>query len=145
MVQWSRFSPDELERRRLLSVEGMAQNAREAFADWYQEQCDRLYWTTGKCCAGCDHWRSDMGMTGQCAAAGIMSGAEVIRSLGWQFCSYTPPPGLPFSDATFSCGKFSDAFDWSTLEPEYLARIGAMRNGKLRPTPSGCGPIGETE
>lgn len=52
------------------------------------------------------------------------------------FCSYTPPPGLPFSRADFHCGKFKDDFRWESLDREYLRRIGALTaNGKLREKP----------
>lgn len=136
MWNWSKFTPEEIERRRIASVEAMRVHEREQFARWYQEENDRLYWTRGQCCAGCDHWYSDMGNTGQCAAAGIVSGEDVMRSItGGGFWSYTPPPGLPYSKATFHCGKFRDEFDWSTLDREYLARIGAMQHGQLKLKP----------
>jgi hypothetical protein len=103
---------------------------------WYQEQCDRLYWSQGQCCAGCDHWISEAGMTGRCSAAGVVSGEDVLKSMGIAFSNYTPPPGFPFVRATFHCGKFSDEFDWSALSEMYLYSIGAMRRGKLHPKPS---------
>lgn len=135
MGAWDLFSPEEIDRRRVASVEALKQLEREALERQYQETCDRLYWSRGQCCAGCDHWASEGGLTGTCAAAGIVSGADVIRSLGWTFCSYTPPPGLPYTRADFSCGKFRDDFDWSTLDHEYLSRIGAIRFGVLRAKP----------
>lgn len=147
MTDWTRFSAEEVERRRLASVEAMAQIEREAFARRYQERCDRTYWTRGQCCAGCDHWRSDAGNTGECAAAGIVSGLDVLRSIvGEGFCSIpTPPPGLPYTDAGFHCGKFSDEFDWSTLDLDYLRRIGAFANGalKTKPKPPATGGYGD--
>lgn len=135
MVDWTNLPPAEIERRRTASVDALAVKDREAFARRYQEHCDRTYWTQGQCCAGCDHWQSDAGNSGQCAAAGIMSGADVTRSLGWTFSSYTPPPGFPFTSADFHCGKFSDDFDWSTLDPDYLRRIGAFADGAMKPKP----------
>lgn len=132
---WSKFTPEEIERRRLESVEAMKERDRAEWYAWYQEQCDRMYWARGKCCAGCDHWSSDGGMTGNCLAAGIVSGSDVIRSLGFTFCSYTPPPGHPFSRAESYCGKFEDKFDWSTLDADYLARIGATQFGELKNKP----------
>jgi len=68
-----------------------------------------------------------------------VSGEDVLRSMGITFSSYTPPPGFPFSSATFHCGKFRDGFDWSVLDTEYLTRIGAMRDGEMKPKPSGVG------
>lgn len=133
---WSKLPPDELERRRRLSVDAMTARERAEFDLWYQEKCDRLYWTKGRCCAGCDHWSSDSSLSGRCAAAGIMSGGDVLKSMGVTFSSHTPPPGFPYSEADFHCGKFSDDFDWTTLDDAYLTRIGAMRNGKLRSKPA---------
>lgn len=131
-IQWP---ADEVERRRQASIDVMAERDRKAFAEWYQAECDNLYWSRGQCCAGCDHWQSDMGMSGSCSAAGIVSGEEVLRSTGITFCSYTPPPGFPLTHGDFYCGKFKDDFDWSELEPEYLRQIGAMKDGKLREKP----------
>ena len=137
-MAWSTLPPDEVERRRLSSVSAIECRKREEFARWYQEKCDELYWARGQCCAGCDYWQSAMGNIGQCAAAGIVSGADVARSiLGPGFCSYTPPPGLPYSEATFYCGKFRDEFDWSSLEMDYLSRIGALHHGRLKQKPRG--------
>lgn len=127
--------PEEIERRRLASVEAMRRRDREEFAARYQEHCDRTYWTRGQCCAGCDHWQSEMGNTGRCAGAGIFSGEDVARSLDWEWSSYTPEPGFPFTSADHHCGLFRDDFDWETLPAEYLERIGAMQGGQLRQKP----------
>jgi len=132
---WSKFTPDEIERRRLASVSALKMLDEAAWERKYQETCDRLYWTRGQCCAGCDHWQSDGGLTGLCSAAGIVSGEDVLRSMGITFSSYMPAPGFPFSNAENYCGKFRDDFDWSTLERDYLSRIGALRNGSLKPKP----------
>lgn len=130
-----RFTPEEMERRRLASVEALKVRERAEFDAWYQEQCDKLYWSRGQCCAGCDHWASDMGKSGSCIAAGIMSGEDVMRSMGITFCSYRFKPGYPYTRAEQWCGKFRDDFDWSTLDADYLTRIGAIRYGNLRPKP----------
>ena len=135
MPNWSRFSPDELERKRLASVAAMRAIDREKFDRWYQEQCDRDYWRYGQRCSGCDHWNSNMGNVGVCTAAGVVSGEQVLRSAGIVSCSYMPAPGFPIANADFHCGLFRDDFDWSSLDREYLERIGAMNNGALRPTP----------
>ncbi|MTH33075.1 hypothetical protein GL279_00485 [Paracoccus limosus] len=136
MSRFTRFSADEIERRRLASVAEMKARDRAEFDRRYQEACDTEYWRYGQCCAGCDHWRSDMGWSGQCAAAGIVSGKDVMQSIGAIWSSYTPPPGLPYTRQDFHCGKFIDTFDWSTLDPDYLTRIGAVRDGSLRPKPT---------
>ena len=135
MPNWSKFTPEELERRRLESVAAFEDMKRDDFDRWYQEKCDQDYWAYGRCCAGCDHWQSDMGNLGHCAAAGIVSGDQVMASIGIQFCSYTPPPGLPLTPGDFYCGKFTDAFDWSLLGVEYLCRIGAIKDGTMKPKP----------
>lgn len=133
---WSKLSVEEMERRRLVSVEEMARRDRAGFDESYQEMCDQEYWTFGQCCAGCDHWMSDMARIGQCKAAGIVSGADVMRSQGISFSSLPYKPGFPWTDGHHHCGMFKDDFDWSTLDREYLERIGAMRDGKMRPKPS---------
>lgn len=126
----------EIERRRLASIEAMKRREREAFDIWYQARCDRMYWQKGQCCAGCDHWQSDMGETGQCQAAGILSGHDVMMSItGGGFSSYTPPPGYPYRSADHWCSLFKDDFDWSTLTTEYLRSVGAMNKGKLKNKP----------
>lgn len=135
MPTFTNLSSDEIERRRAVSVEALKQRERKEWERRYQEHCDRTYWTYGKCCAGCDHWQSEMGNLGFCIAAGIVTGEQVMRSMDIAFCSYTPPPGFPLTKAEFYCGQFRDDFDWSTLDHDYLAKIGALRNGKLRPKP----------
>lgn len=132
---WSIFTPEEIERRRLESVEALRKQEREEWDAWYQEECDRMYWTRGKCCAGCDHWSSEMAMTGNCLAAGIVSGEDVLMSIGVTFATYMPPPGLPYCNAEFYCAKFEDKFDWSSLDAEYLNRIGATKFGELKNKP----------
>ena len=135
-MSWSNITAEEVERRRLASVEVVKQRDREDFNKWYQERCDSLYWSRGQCCAGCDHWQSEMGNTGQCQAGGILSGHDVMMSItGGGFSSYTPSPGYPYSTADHWCSLFKDDFDWSTLEPEYLRSVGAMKHGELRNKP----------
>lgn len=132
---WSRFSPEELERRRALSIAALKSLEADEWAERYQETCDSIYWKFGPCCAGCDHWSSYAGLSGQCMASPILSGADVMRSLGVTWCSYTPEPGHPYTEAKHRCGLFSDTFDWSTLEADYLRRIGAMVGSTVRPRP----------
>jgi len=105
------------------------------FPRWYQERCDRMYWMHGQCCAGCDHWQSDQGLTGQCIAAGIVSGGDVMRSMDIEWSTLRFKPSHPFTKAEDWCGKFSDEFDWSSLDELYLHRIGAMVRGKMQPKP----------
>lgn len=127
--------PEEVARRRELSLARMKEIKRDEWEAKYQSICDRLYWKIGKCCAGCDHWQSDAGLTGQCLAAGIVSGAEVIRSMGFTFSSYIPAPGFPHTKGNHVCGMFRDDFDWSSLPDDYLRSVGAMRDNTLRAKP----------
>ena len=126
---------DEIIRRQQLSAEAWRLRRREEWQAQYQEACDKRYWSRGPCCAGCDHWASESSLTGTCNANGMVSGLDVIRSMGLTFCSYIPPPGFPYTEADFHCGKFRDDFDWSTLDADYLERIGAMKRGVLRDKP----------
>jgi len=129
------FDPAEIERRRQASIAEMKRREEAAWQAKYQETCDTAYWRLGQCCAGCDHWESAGSLTGRCTGAGIVSGEQVMRSMGVVSSSYTPAPGFPFSAHDFRCGLFRDEFDWSTLDADYLHRIGAMRGGKLRDKP----------
>jgi hypothetical protein len=137
-MRFSKFTPEEVERRRKESVAAMREAERAEFDLWYQEECDRLYWQNGQCCAGCDHWRSEAANVGECAAAGIVSGEDVLRSMGVTWASYTPAPGFPLTRARDHCGKFKDDFDWSTLDWPYLKKIGAVAYGVLKPKPKAC-------
>lgn len=123
-VSFTDLPASEVERRRLASVEAMREWGRAQFEQWYQERCDRFYWKHGRCCAGCDHWSSEAGDVGQCMSAPPVSGIEVLRSLGIDWCTYMPPPGQPFTKRDHVCGAFKDEFDWSSLDEEYRQRIG---------------------
>lgn len=124
-MKFTTLSPDEVERRRLASVEAMKERAKTRFERWYQKRCDEFFWQKGRCCAGCDHWSSEAGDVGECLSAPPVSGAQVLLSLGIDWSSYTPPPGQPFTKREHVCGAFQDTFDWATLDEEYLAAIGA--------------------
>ena len=134
-MSWSKFSPEEIERRRHASVDALKAKRREEFAQWYQEKCDRDYWTGGQCCAGCDFWNSEKGYSGECRAAGIVSGREVLASVGIVSWSGPLKPGHPMTHGDHWCGQFRDEFDWSTLDRDYLSRVGAMDNGSLKQKP----------
>ena len=137
MTEFTIRPKSEMEKLRERSIAAMAERARKEWADEYQEICDRTYWQLGACCAGCDHWDSYAGNIGECTAAPPVSGQEVMRSLGIVSCSYTPAPGHPCTKADHKCGGFKDDFDWSTLPADYLVKVGAMRDGKLRAKPVG--------
>jgi len=135
VTKWSSFTNEEIERRRAESVAALERLGHEDFEKWYQEVCDTDYWKFGQCCAGCDHWMSDGGRTGRCKAAGIVSGEDVMRSMGITWSTYPYSPGFPYTEIDHHCGLFKDEFDWSDLDRDYLQRIGALRNGELKPKP----------
>ena len=124
-MDFSNLPASEIERRRLASIEAMKEMKRTDFERWYQERCDKHYWSHGRCCAGCDHWSSQAGDIGECMSAPPVSGADVLRSLGVDWSTYTPPPGQPYTGHDHVCGAFKDDFDWSTLDADYRKRIGA--------------------
>lgn len=129
------LSPEEIQQRLEKSRRAWQAIQDREWQNRYQAKCDRLYWSQGKCCAGCDHWASDGALTGTCDAAGIVSGDQVLKSMNISFSSYMPGPGFPWTKAEHVCGLFKDEFDWSKLSQEYLEQIGAWRNGRLRAKP----------
>lgn len=125
-MTFSRLPGCEVERRRQGSIKALQKRDREEFDRWYQEECDRKYWTLGQCCAGCDFWNSEMGWSGECRAAGLVPSDEVFASIGIVSWSGPKEPGFPLTSGDFWCGKFKDDFDWSTLDAAYLRKIGAI-------------------
>jgi hypothetical protein len=92
-----------------------------------QEAIDRFYWANGKCCAGCDYWRSNNGGAGECRAAAPMSGDQRMSLLGITGSSLHIGAGHPITPRFHHCGDFKDEFDWHSLPLGYRARIGAPR------------------
>lgn len=127
MAQFSNLSPEEVERRRLLSIGVRKEQSKAHWQRTYQQRCDTFFWSNGPCCAGCDHWASEAGDIGECAAAPPVSGNQVLKSLGIEWSSHIPPPGQPFTTRDHKCGAFQDTFDWTTLPEDYLEAIGALR------------------
>lgn len=96
-----------------------------------QELMDRLYMKNGPCCAGCDWWRYNNGILGDCTRhAPTLPGADRAASLGMNGFSCAIPSGHAVTKRDHHCGDFKDGFDWSTLGRDYLGRIGYYR----RPT-----------
>lgn len=125
MAKFTDMPPSEVERRRHASIAAMQERQRGQFERWYQKRCDEYFWRNGPCCAGCDHWSSEAGDIGECNAAPPVSGCDVLKSLGIDWCSYIPPPGQPYTRRDHRCGAFQDSFDWSELGEPYLKSIGA--------------------
>lgn len=125
MSKFTKLPPDEVEKRRAASVKALQALERAAWEREYQKRCDTFFWRKGPCCAGCDHWSSEAGDIGECMDAAPVSGENVLKSLGIDWCSYLPPPGQPYTKRDHRCGSFQDTFDWSTLGEPYLKAIGA--------------------
>lgn len=115
---------DTIIARQAMSARHWKELQDEAWQKEYQAKCDKLYWSKGQCCAGCDHWVSDQGFVGQCMASGIVPGMDVMLSAGIHWSSHAWVPGHPFSNAHDWCGKFRDDFDWSALEMDYQESVG---------------------
>lgn len=135
MGMFGNLPPCEVEKRRLHSIGALKELEALKFSEWYQKRCDSDYWKYGQRCSGCDFWASSEGYTGECQHAGIVSGQDVLRSMGITFSTLLPPPGYPYREASHWCANFKDDFDWSTLPSEYLHEIGAMKDGELREKP----------
>jgi hypothetical protein len=89
-----------------------------------QEAVDRFYWSTGRCCAGCDWWRHFNSSVGECLATPPVSDAERFAMVGITGCSLPEGSGHIATLRDHRCGAFVDTFDWSTLPLGYQRRIG---------------------
>lgn len=89
-----------------------------------QEILDRFYFRHGKCCAGCDWWRHDSGMSGECTKSAPVSAGERYGMLGIESCSMPLSAGHVLTLRDHVCGDFADTFDWSSLPPHYRRIIG---------------------
>ena len=89
-----------------------------------QEILDTFYFTNGKCCAGCDWWRSLSSLVGECIQSPPVSGDERLDMLGVLSSSMRWLSGHVVTGREHVCGEFKDAFDWQSLPVPYLKRIG---------------------
>lgn len=101
--------------------------------DRRQEAIDAFYTKTGPCCAGCDWWAHMNSVAGECRKSAPVPaeqryGMVVMGSLPWRFIG--AEAGHIITNRDHRCGDFKDEFDWSTLPPAYLRRIGRMDTGK---------------
>jgi len=90
-----------------------------------QEFVDRFYWANGPCCAGCDHWQAINAGAGLCFAGPPVGAAERAAPLGITGMTLNSGAGQVMTPREYHCGAFKDEFDWSTLPPWYLRKIGA--------------------
>lgn len=90
-----------------------------------QEHLDSFYFKHGKCCAGCDWWRSISSLVGECTRAAIVPAQQRMDALGIEWSSHRMKAGHPITNRDYVCGEFKDEFDWTTLPLPYRKRIGA--------------------
>ena len=89
-----------------------------------QEAVDRFYIQTGQCCAGCDWWHHGSSVIGECRRHAPVPGEQRIAMLGMQSASLVLEAGHVLTRRDHHCGDFRDGFDWASLGPLYLRRIG---------------------
>lgn len=90
-----------------------------------QEAVDAFYHAAGRpCCAGCDWWRHLNSVAGLCTLSPPIPGGERGAMLGLHGSSLNPGAGHAMTPRGHLCGQFRDAFDWRSLPPAYLRRIG---------------------
>lgn len=94
-------------------------------SDIVQEHLDRFYFAHGRCCAGCDWWRSINSIAGECTNAAPVSGVERMDMLGIDWSSHRFGAGHPITSREHVCGQFKDEFDWASLPLPYRKRVGA--------------------
>jgi hypothetical protein len=101
--------------------------------DRRQEAIDAFYAKTGPCCAGCDWWAHMNSVAGECRKSAPVPaehrfGMARMDRASWH--SHEPDAGHIVTNRDHHCGDFKDEFDWSTLAPSYLRRIGRADTGK---------------
>jgi hypothetical protein len=99
-----------------------------------QEWVDRFYMANEACCAGCDYWERHNSLVGDCKRSAPVSGIERVSMLGINGSSLPPESGHILTRREHHCGEFKDTFDWATLPPHYLRRIG-YQNRKSQEEP----------
>lgn len=107
-------------------------NAMVETLDRTQEAADRFYVANGPCCAGCDWWHHIGSLIGECHRSAPVSAEErysVVRMDWNSFRLRAKDAGHILTNREHHCGDFKDDFDWSTLPPNYLRRIGGAPNG----------------
>lgn len=92
--------------------------------DMVSASVDRFYLQHGPCCAGCDWWDHANSVVGQCIRSAPVPGAQRVAMLGIRGTSAPTPAGHVLTPRDHHCGEFRDEFDWSTLPPRYLRRVG---------------------
>lgn len=94
---------------------------------------DAFYWKHGPCCAGCDWWRHITSTAGECTRGAPAPSKERGSMFGIQSASLDVGAGHILTPREHRCGEFADTFDWSSLGPFYLKRIGAKPSREEAP------------
>lgn len=81
--------------------------------DTTQKLIDKFYKEHGDCCAGCDHWRWQNAVIGECAKSLIISGEGNAKMLGMESCSANLGAGQALTKRDYVCGNFIDTHEWS--------------------------------
>ena len=92
-----------------------------------QEACDRFYVEHGPCCAGCDWWHHINALVGECHRSAPVSADQRFSMVRMDWHTYrfqSPEAGHILTNREHHCGDFKDEFDWSSLPPHYLRKIG---------------------
>ena len=95
-------------------------------AQYIQEQIliDKFYFKNGKCCAGCDRWRHDGSLVGECTNSKIIPARERASLLNFNSPNICVKAGHALTRRDYVCGQFKDDFNWESLPILYLKRIG---------------------
>ena len=96
----------------------------ESRDDCTQRILDSFYTQHGPCCAGCDWWLFQNSAAGECTRSAPVPGAERAGMLGIDWSSRPMHAGHVMTPREHHCGDFKDDFDWHSLPPLYLKRIG---------------------
>lgn len=99
-----------------------------------QEIVDAFYFASGPCCAGCDWWRHFNSGFGECTRSAPAPAKERFSMIDIESSSLSPGAGHVVTHRGHVCGEFRDSFDWQTLPPHYLRRVG------FRHVPTGEAP-----
>lgn len=110
-----------------------------------QEAVDRFYMQHGACCAGCDWWHHYGSVLGECRRSAPVS-AEQRYSMAQMdrltFLTLDESAGHIVTNREHHCGDFKDSFDWPSLPPHYLRRIGWDRHEARWSQGRGDSPVG---
>lgn len=94
-----------------------------------QQAADSFYMKHGPCCAGCDWWNHSNAVIGECRKSAPVSAQEryaMVRMdrTSWRLTLAEQEAGHILTNREHHCGDFKDSFDWVSLPPVYLRRIG---------------------